>query len=392
MAGTSVRQAADSTREIVSRVVPLLRDGAIEDASSVLAAGFTFPELVAAGASMLRDAAIPTAIDAGREGPQYSVRVSAGVVQLVKQTPARAERAANREADRHPESQCYDINCPDHSHDRAFAKYGDHSALHEREAQRIVTSWSPKSRRRMVRVLAAADYRRLFRDGFPVMVTLTYPGEWLSVAGTKEQSYQHIRLLQLRWKRRWGKAPVGIWKLEFQRRGAPHYHLLVPHPHVTGEEFRAWLSRTWADIVGHTDPEQRARHLVAGTGVDMREGARMRDVKRVAVYFAGHSLKSKDGKEYQHIVPREWLVNGDGELTGRGAGRFWGVWGLERPYAGVPLTPRDFVTLRRLMRRYGRSQGYRILGSGAVVGGYLLVRDGAVFAELLARALALSHD
>ena len=71
----------------------------------------------------------------------------------------------------------------------------------------------------------------------------------------------------LRWARRWGggRRPPHIWKLEFQRRGAPHFHILIAQPSGDLRTFRAWLSEAWAEVVGHTDAHQRELHRRAGT-------------------------------------------------------------------------------------------------------------------------------
>ena len=50
--------------------------------------------------------------------------------------------------------------------------------------------------------------------------------------------------------------------------------------------FRVWLSITWADVVGHPDPEQRRQHRLAGTGADYAEGIKLTDPRRMALYFA----------------------------------------------------------------------------------------------------------
>ena len=112
------------------------------------------------------------------------------------------------------------------------------------------------------------------------MLTLTYPGDWLTVAPDAQRVTLHFQALCKRYERAWGEPLRGPWKKEFQGRGAPHFHIsttppmgttTVPDP-ATGApirvDFKRWLSITWADIVAHPDEEQRRRHLAAGTGVD----------------------------------------------------------------------------------------------------------------------------
>jgi hypothetical protein len=219
----------------------------------------------------------------------------------------------------------------------------------------------------MTRTLAELDFGPLLQLGLKLpMTTLTYPGDWLTVAPTGKAVKRHLDAFRKRFERAWGLPFVGIWKLEFQRRGAPHIHLWGPEPEgLAGElrqltatrrrpmagdglPYRAWLSVVWADIVAHPDPEQYRRHLRAGTGVDYREGERMRDPRRLAVYFTKHG--SFSAKEYQHQVPEPW------QAPGSGPGRFWGYWGLDKATAGVELHPAAAVWAGRLLRRYARAQ------------------------------------
>lgn len=295
---------------------------------------------------------------AGEEGPRPLLTIAPGVVSLSWPDVARRERTAERQQAAAREAA---------SHlGRYWAEYVGDPA--DPEPTRTVTEWSRKSRSRMTRRLAELDYTPLLRLGLRLpMTTLTYPGDWETVAPTGKAVKRHLDQFRKRFERAWGFAFVGIWKLEFQRRGAPHLHLWGPEPEGTAGElrrltasryrpavgdglpYRQWLSVVWADIVAHPDPEERRRHLLAGTAVDYREGERMRDPRRLAVYFTKHG--SFSAKEYQHEVPELW------QEPGRGPGRFWGYWGLSPATAGVELDPVAAVWAGRILRRYARSQG-----------------------------------
>ncbi|WP_055536907.1 rolling circle replication-associated protein [Streptomyces neyagawaensis] len=314
----------------------------------------------------------------GEEGPRPLFTIAPGVVSLSWPDVARAERTAERQqaADREAASAL----------GRYWAEYVGDPA--DPEPSRVITEWSRKSRARMTRTLAELDFTPMLRIGLKLpMTTLTYPGDWLAVAPTGKAVKRHMDQFRKRFERAWGFAFLGIWKLEFQRRGAPHIHLWGPEPEGTagalrrmtqaryrpavgdGLEYRQWLSAVWTDVVfteveaqmaeaeektGRTDPrrdhiaEQRRRHLLAGTAVDFREGDRMRDPKRLAIYFTKHG--SFSAKEYQHQVPVEW------QEPGAGPGRFWGYWGLNKATAGVELEPVLAVWAGRILRRYARAQ------------------------------------
>jgi hypothetical protein len=155
---------------------------------------------------------------------------------------------------------------------------------------------------------------------------------------------------------------AGVWKLEPQKRGAPHFHLLVwgmldVNYHLayfdgtTGlvpaeiarlvrvQEIREWVSQAWYEVVGSGDE----KHLRAGTRVED-----VRSLNGVSAY-----LKKYLGKE----VPPEW----------ENAGRWWGIFQRENmPYGElVVLAVRaDKVQeIIRYMRRFAhiRSRAYKSL-------------------------------
>jgi hypothetical protein len=209
----------------------------------------------------------------------------------------------------------------------------------------------------MVKTLAQLDYSGMITgDRIPAMITLTLPGDWLTVAPDGRTFKKVIRRFLERWRRAWGDRLVGLWKLEFQRRGAPHLHIFTVPPHGSPRSgpvtFRAWLSQVWAEVVGHPDPAERARHLLAGTAVDFATGLRSADPKRLAVYFSKHSAAdASQSKEYQHVVPRAW------RRPGCGPGRFWGYWGLAKALGIVEISAEDAILAARTLRRWSRAQG-----------------------------------
>lgn len=399
-----------------------------------------------------------------QEGLTFSLRIASGAVSLSTVNPDRVARAIERAAARSAGESALTIRLAEWISENApigadpttwWSGLGDDAqrsmmrqaasavgAVHLTDrvlSSREITEWSRKSRTNMIRALAEIDYAPvLSASGVPAMVTLTYPGDWETVAPTGRAVKAHVDAFRHRFTRRYGSLSA-LWKLEFQARGAPHVHLWMPLPtervvrakgrpavvvSESGAEFRAWLSSAWADVVSHPDSEQRRRHELAGTAVDIVEGLRARDPKRLAIYFSKHSAAQSDtessAKEYQHFVPKLW------QAPGAGPGRFWGYWGLRRVVSSVTLSVEDFVQARRLMRRWARSRaayrpgekypasvsplvqrkrvrrgaGYRwsttrrvVCGQGRLVGGFLCVTTGPGFTMDLVKGLraAASH-
>lgn len=346
----------------------------------------------------------------GHEGPRPRILIAPGSVTITWPDAARRERTIEREQKRRR------IHA-----DEMAAYFAEHGEFPEDpEPSRVIMGWSRKSRANFVHRLCQLDYAPMLSDPFRIgaMVTLTYPGDWLTVVPTGQVAKEQLKAFRKRYERAWGETLRTIWKLEFQRRGAPHFHILLVPPHGRagehragkqraavgdGLQFRQWLSAVWADIVAHPDPVQRMKHEAAGTGLDFAEGLRASDPRRVAVYFLKHGQAS--AKEYQHIVPEAW------QEPGKGPGRFWGYWGLEPVVAGREVEPGTAVQAARILRRWAASQGttrqvrvqrvdtktgrvryrsvrrpVRRLSAGA---GWVAVNDGAAFGSALARALSL---
>ena len=396
-------------------------DGVDAELSAADALGLRFPspDLVASAAALFEPAQ-PWAHGRDRlgvepESGRFRITVGPGVVRLGWTNPVRAEKASERAVKRHRLDVATEVD-----RIKAGRDMPDPPG-------RAITEWSRKSRAAMCRTFAELDYTPLVECGrVPAMVTLTYPGDWESVAPDGASVKRHMVLWRKRFQREWGEPARYIWKLEFQRRGAPHIHLWMAPPHAvgrSGRKFRDWLSQEWADIVAHPDPEQRARHLLAGTAIDILNGLRACDPKRLAIYFTKHSSPNQLGdKEYQHIVPEAW------RQPGHGPGRFWGVHGLQRATAVVEIAQDAYLTARRIIRRWSRSQAIygdctrrfptavvprmarvavrrvdsqtgkvrhrrvrrrRLLcNQGGLAGGYVLVNDGPAFASQLAAALS----
>lgn len=215
------------------------------------------------------------------------------------------------------------------------------------EPRKAITEWSSKSRSNMVSVLCSLDYIPMFKSGnIPALITLTYPKNFQQLCPDAATGRRHLKLFRQRYERKFGKL-MAIYKWEFQRSGSPHIHLFLVPP--VGHQFKEWLSKTWADIVGETDPSEYQKHLSAGTAVDYAKGSRSTDPKRIVVYFLKHSSPTKNGqKEYQNQPPDYWKEAGS-------VGRFWGRWGLETAIATIEVSEEQAIFVSRVLRKLAQA-------------------------------------
>ena len=158
-----------------------------------------------------------------------------------------------------------------------------------------VEGFSNASRRRLMRKIAAIDRETL--ETPPIFGTLTYPGEWPS---DPKQWKRDLDAWGKRLRRRHPNACV-IWKLEPQKRGAPHYHLLIFNvPHLD----KHWLAQSWYEVVDSGDE----RHLRAGTRIES-----IRTWRGVMSYASKYTAKVVDE------LPEGWEA----------VGRMWGIIGRD---------------------------------------------------------------
>jgi hypothetical protein len=152
-----------------------------------------------------------------------------------------------------------------------------------------ITQFSSASRRRLMRLMAQVDRTACRRK--PLFITLTYPREY-PTSSTVYKS--HLRRFLLAFGRRYPHTPI-IWRLEYQERGAPHYHLMVFTPWFISWR---WVAKAWYEATGRAD----YLTLVAGT-----ETRAVRSWRGVMSYAAKYMSKSKPLPE------------------GQRPGRLWGV-------------------------------------------------------------------
>lgn len=110
-----------------------------------------------------------------------------------------------------------------------------------------VTVFSKASRLRLLRFLAACQ------EPPRAMVTLTYPKDYPSAADSKEDLRRFGRCLH-RAAGGLGEATGFLWRLELQRRGAPHFHVLLWHtPGLAWPKLRTGRRVGWRSALAKYD-------------------------------------------------------------------------------------------------------------------------------------------
>lgn len=176
-----------------------------------------------------------------------------------------------------------------------------------------VTTFSRASRLRLLQKMATIKARKLKA----VFLTLTYGQEFPSPRLAK----RHLDNLLKRIGRKYENVS-GFWRLEFQRRGAPHFHLILFNLPFMEKEL---LSQWWGEIVGIQFWDAANNPIRPPfTRIEMITSHAMAS-RYVAKYVA-----KADGSDGGFNVASYLTVEGDfihpvtGETEGS-IGRWWGV-------------------------------------------------------------------
>ena len=194
-----------------------------------------------------------------------------------------------------------------------------------------ITEWSMSSRRNFRKFMGGLLLGAL--DG-ALMVGLTYPAEFPEP--DSHGIYKgHLRAFKARFQRQYPGASF-VWKLEFQQRGAAHYHLVVfglgQGDHVLAA-WKLWADKAWFEIVGSGDE----KHLRAGVSSEW-----VRSVGGATAYLI------------------KYLGKDDQTRPGDFTGRYWGCFNkLALPVAPVrkeEKSLRESYLIRRVIRKCTESQ------------------------------------
>lgn len=157
------------------------------------------------------------------------------------------------------------------------------------------------------------------------MLTLTYPEGYPSDGTTVKNHLRRFLQEVRRWDDRLNRGQCkhsAFWFLEFQQRGAPHFHIFCNRCPA-----KTWVSETWYRIVDSED----IRHLHAGTRTEKLRTGRAGTISYASKYAA---------KLEQKTVPAGY----------ENVGRFWGVYGCRFYMAAATFISINSSTDRRVVK------------------------------------------
>ena len=207
--------------------------------------------------------------------------------------------------------------------------------------KKAVAGFSKRSRINLMKKMA------VIVSQIPFFITLTYHHPI-----SARESKKHLEAFRKRLERRFPRAWF-VWKMEPQKRGVPHFHLLGDHgDKMEISEFRQWVSNTWWECCG----KQSEEHRKAGTNVkEIPTGddpsSPKSKIKRLVCYLSKYFNKEINCDE----VAEKYGCDQD---LWKDPGRFWGFIGKENIQESDKLFfevgESEFFQLRRIVRRWLR--------------------------------------
>jgi len=200
-------------------------------------------------------------------------------------------------------------------------------------------------------MLARVDWEAEARRGRLKFLSVTYPADFPTARQSKAHLEAFRRVLERKFPELWG-----VWRLEEQRRGAPHYHFLLG-----GVSWVSlwWLRKVWGRIIGYRGSERLQ--------VDVRQ---VRSARHARAYVSKYVAKVEAAEAAAEGQPQadpaaaavllEPITYPDGLREGWASpGRFWGwirrelVPWAERVVFSLPIGE-WFWRVKRVMRRAWR--------------------------------------
>lgn len=202
-----------------------------------------------------------------------------------------------------------------------------------------IKGFSHQSRRRLLELISYVKRE----SELPCFVTLTYPNEFPAV----DRAKRDLKVFIQRIIRAFPDSGF-IWKLEPQKRGAPHYHMLIWGVHQV--DLFSWVVHNWYSIAGNGD----YNHFLFHSG-SLRGSKPC--VTRVRSFRGVWSYASKYiGKTFEVA---EW--------GSQWTGRFWGIGQRQNIPFGekceIEVTNRDVIEIMRYQRRFMDMRTNRDLNS-----------------------------
>lgn len=187
-----------------------------------------------------------------------------------------------------------------------------------------ITEFSVASRRNFRKKLG-----KIKKEEMPILVGLTYPGQFVK---EPRKWKRDLRKFNERLVYEFGNV-AEVWKLEPQKRAAPHFHLLIWG--VSYIDLLVFCNRAWYEVVGSSDYD----HLIHGAKVE-----KVKNWSGVMTYVAKYV-----GKKVESLPGWE------------NVGRYWGIFMSKNvPWAELveeAVTYRQAVQLMRYFRRYAHVKG-----------------------------------
>lgn len=201
---------------------------------------------------------------------------------------------------------------------------GSRGGEEEKTKRGKVAGFSGKSRNRLMRTLGEVR-----RDCLPDFVTLTFPNDYPTIKRAKRDLDTFIKRLARKFP-----DVAGVWKLEPQKRGAPHFHLLIWG--AAHKELLSFVPASWCKVVGSDDPNHLAWHKgELGNSPCVQQIESQRGV----FWYASKYMSKEVGAMFS-----DW-------------GRWWGVFHRDNLPLGevvnVEVSEEKAMEFIRYMRRYG---------------------------------------
>ena len=180
-----------------------------------------------------------------------------------------------------------------------------------------IKNFSKNSRKRLLKAALAVNLDKLTSNKYNLyFVTLTYQSDFFRDVKDMKEIKKDLNRFNLYIRRKFSKTiPFYIWRLEFTKKGVPHFHLLLPSCYDF-KTLKRIISKLWVDcITANVDYDANIieRMYKAATNIKL---VKLESTKRLVTYLSKYMSKIDD-------------TLGNSNFNSDFIGRFWGIYNRE---------------------------------------------------------------
>ena len=173
-----------------------------------------------------------------------------------------------------------------------------------------IKNFSKNSRKRLLKAALAVNLDKLTSNKYNLyFVTLTYQSDFFRDVKDMKEIKKDLNRFNLYIRRKFSKTiPFYIWRLEFTKKGVPHFHLLLPSCYDF-KTLKRIISKLWVDcITANVDYDANVIEKMYKAATNIKSVGLKENAKKLITYLNKYMAKIDNTSVNSDFIGRLWGV------------------------------------------------------------------------------------